>query len=249
MSILLPLLAVQAIVGGQGHDSAGDLSSFYNPRREVSFSGTVTGKTKGRAPGYAEGMSILVRTGKTVREVELGPTWYVGRQQATINLGDKVKVTGVPLVLDGREKVTVARQIMRGHQILALRDNSGMPYWDPRRSSSGMVTSNMGSRYQGRINRANTYTINGEQYSGYVVDTDNGPLDVAVAPSWYWNNQPTIFTPGTNVTLYGNGPVTRVGSTNGYGGVLLLNSATYDGGTIILNNGASSYYGGFRTLP
>ncbi len=245
MSFLIPLLAIQAIASGQGKDSAGDLSGFYNPRRETSFTGTVTGKTKGKAPGYAEGMSILVRTGKQVREVELGPTWYVGRQQASLQLGDKVKVTGVPLVVDGREKVTVARQITRGRQVLALRDNLGMPYWDPRRSSQ--VASNAGTRYQGRINRTNTYIVNGEQYSGYVVDTDNGPLDVAVAPSWYWNNQPNILSPGANVTLYGNGPSARVGAQSGYGGVLLLNSATYDGGSILLNNGGIPVYGGFRS--
>ena len=244
MSVLIPLLLAQAIAGGQGKDSAGDLSGYYNPRNEITFSGTVTGKTKGRAPGYAEGMSILVRTGKSVREVELGPAWFVGRQQAALNLGDRVKVTGVPLVVDHREKVTVARQIARGKQILALRDNQGMPYWDPRRS--GKMASSTGTQYRGRINRANTYTVNGEQYSGYVVDTANGPIDVAVAPSWYWNNQPNVLSPGADVTLYGNGPAAHVGAEGGYGGVILLNSATYSGGTILLNNGGVPVYGGFR---
>ena len=254
MSFLISFLVGQTIVGGQGPASAGDLSRYYNRNREVTFTGTVTGKTKGQAPGYAQGVSILVKSGKTLREVELGPAWYVGRQQASVGLGQKVTVTGVPLTLDRRQRVILARQITRGRSVLALRDRSGMPYWTARRSGTVAMSGaaqRMDRRFQGTVGNATTFTVNGEEYAGYVVNTPDGPMNVAVAPSWYWNNQPSTFNAGDQVTLYGNsyagGGSARVntpGSLNG--GVFLLNSATYSGGTFLLRPGGFPVYGGFQ---
>ncbi|GEM_PF-1003747 len=256
MSVLIPLLLTQAIVGGQGQTSIGSaqLDGYYNARREVTFSGTVAGKTKGRAPGYAQGMSILVRTGKTLRDVELGPAWYVGRQQAAIKLGDKVTVKGVPLAL-GKEKVFLARQIRRGRQILALRDTTGMPYWSARRervavsgNNAGGSAMTMGNMYQGTVGNMTTFTVNGEEYAGYVMNTPDGPVNVALAPTWYWNQQPSYFNAGDTVTLYGNGPSSRVGGQNslgGLGGVVLVNSLNYNGGSLVLRPGGVPVYGGF----
>lgn len=260
MSALISLLVLgQGIVGGQGQSSAADLSGYYNRRYETTFSGVVTGKTKGQVPGYAQGMSILVKSGKNLREVELGPAWYVGRQAMMINMGDKVKVTATPLVLGKRQKVFLARQIVRGRNILALRDTSGMPYWTPMRktrvasNNSGGAAMPMGNAYQGSIDRMTTFMVNGEEYAGYVLNTPDGPVNVAVAPTWYWNNQPSYFNPGDNVTFYGNGPASRVGgngSLGGVGGVTLVNSATYNGGTLLLRPaGGFPVYGGFRPLP
>lgn len=256
MSALISLLLMGQAVVGQGGTSAGDLNGYYNPRREITLIGTVTGKTKGQAPGYAEGMSILVRSGKKVQEVEVGPSWFVGRQSSTINLGDKVKVTGVPLVVDRHEKVLVARQIVRGNRILALRDRQGMPFWVARREANYAMDEGSGSsqkmssrtRYQGTLGEMKMYNVNGEQYAGYVVNTPNGPVDVAFAPSWYWNNQPSYFTTGDSVTLFGDGGGTRLGNGLGDGGVVLLNSASYGGGTLVFNQGGYPTYSGFRSI-
>ncbi|RYG25507.1 hypothetical protein EON82_06845 [bacterium] len=245
MSMLLPILVGQAIVGGQGPASPGssELAGYYNPRREITFSGVVSGKTKGKTPGFAEGMSIMVKTGRNQREVELGPTWYVGRQSAAINLGDRVKVTGVPLRV-GRQQVILARRIMRGRNILALRDASGLPYWNARRTTRVAVTGNgaaqqLNNRFEGTISSSNTFMVDGEQYAGYVVDTANGPMNFAVAPTWYWRNQPTTLRIGDTVTLFGNGGATRIGN------VTLVNSIGYNGGTIVLRNNGVPVYGGF----
>lgn len=248
MSMWIPLVLGQAIVGGYGQTSpaSAELDGYYNPRKEVTFSGTVTGKTKGKVPGQAQGMSILVKSGKTLREVEMGPAWYVGRQSASVNMGDKVKITGVPLKV-GRENVILARQITRGKNILALRDRDGMPYWNPVRRSTKVAVNGwnnasqrMDTRYEGTIRSANTFLVDGENYSGYVLSTPNGPVNVAVAPSWYWNNQPTYFRVGDNVTLFGNGGATNVG------GVILVNSLNYNGGSIVLRPGGFPVFGGFR---
>ena len=249
MSVLISLLVGQAVAGA-GQGSAGDLSSYYNRNREVTFTGVVAGKTKGQAPGYAQGMSILVRSGKTLREVELGPAWYVGRQQASISLGQRLTVTGVPLLVDRRERVILARQVVRGRSVLALRDRAGSPYWTAFRAGTAArdgAAQRMDRTYQGTIGDSTTFTVNGEEYAGYVVNTANGPMNVAVAPSWYWNNQSTRFSPGQQLTLYGNavGRVRSPGSLNG--GVLLLNSATYSGGTVILRPGGFPVYGGFQS--
>jgi hypothetical protein len=246
MSILVSLLLGQAIVGGAGQTSAGELDGYYNPRREVSFSGVVTGKTKGQVPGMAQGMSILVKSGKSLRDVELGPAWYVGRQSAAVNLGDKIKVIGVPLKV-GRERVYLAREIRRGHKLLALRDAEGYPYWTAVRRRVVIHRGNgaaqrMDNRFEGTIGNMHTYNINGESYAGYVLNTANGPVDVAVAPTWYWDNQPSVYRVGDTVSLFG----TRGGATN-LNGVVLVNSMDYQGGTIVLRPGGIPVYNnGFR---
>ena len=254
MSLLTAFVLAQAIVGGQGGNSvaSSQLNGYYNARREVTFSGTVTGKTKGQAPGYAQGMSILVKSGKNIREVELGPAWYVGRQSSMINMGDKLKVTATPLRV-GRGNVFLARQIVRGKSVLALRDRAGNPYWSPRRvatrgasGGSGVRMANQGTMYQGTVGDATTFMVNGEEYAGYVVNTPNGPVNVAMAPTWYWNQQPTYFNSGQNITLYGNRASNRVGNQSIAGGVILVNSANYGGGDLFLRPGGFPVYGGFN---
>ena len=237
------LVLGQAIVGGQGRDSAADLSGFYKPRTEITFTGIVKSKAKGSVPGYAEGISILVKSGKNLREVELGPTWFVGRQQTNINLGEKVTVTGAPLILDNRQRVVVARQIKRGKQILALRDATGTPYWDARRKTRVAMSGNRDTMYEGSVAAMKKFMINGEEYMGYTVNTANGPQDFAIAPSWYWANQPNVVNVGDAVTLYGNGPSARFGTTT------LVNSFNYGGGSIVLRGpgGINPVYGGFVT--
>lgn len=255
MSPLIALAFIpQSIAVGldPGLQSAGDLSSYYDARHEVTFSGSVTGKTKGSAPGYTEGMSILVRSGKTVRQVELGPSWFVGRQEARIDLGDKVTVTGTPLKVGKREQVILARQIRRGKKILALRDRQGYPYWSAirrqivaaREAGANGAAQDFGTRYNGTISGINTVDVDGTQYAGYVVTTPTGPQTFAVAPTWYWNQQPTNFRVGDTVTLFGQGGATRVGGPNG---VILVNSFyTPNYGTIILRPGGVPVWNGFR---
>ncbi len=262
MSVLVSIVVLgQGIVGvsAQAPTAGTKLDGYYNRRNEVTFSGTVASKVKAVSPGKSQGMSILVRSGKAIREVELGPAWYVARQAAAVNLGDKIKVTAVPLNV-GRRRVFLARQIVRGRSILALRDAGGNPYWSIRRervasNNASGAAMQMGNAYEGTVERATTFMVNGEQYAGYVVNTANGPVNVAMAPTWYWNNQPNQVGVGQNISLYGNGPATVVGN-NGVGirggngvGVILVNSATYGGGTIVLRPGGIPVYGGFRTLP
>ena len=75
--------------------------------------------------------------------------------------------------------------------------------------------------------------------SNSVVNTANGPMNVAVAPTWYWQNQPTVLRLGDSITLFGNGGATRVGN------IILVNSLNYSGGTIMLRPNGIPVYGGF----
>ena len=241
MSLLLPLLLGQAIVRGpaQNAPTTGGINVSYDRRKEITFTGSVTGKTKGSTPGKSQGMSLLVRTGKTVREVEVGPAWFVSRQDASVKMGDKITVTGMPVVIDRRQRVVIARQIKRGKNVLALRDAQGTPYWSASRGQMAMNPSDMGTAYSGTIGNMTTFDIDGVPFAGYVVQTPNGPMNVAVAPMWYWQNQPTTFSVGNNVTFYGSNPIR---SNN----VILADSATYGGGTFVFSRGGIPVYGGFR---
>lgn len=197
--------------GGEAADAL--YSSAYNPQNLITVTGTVTGKIKGTANnGYAEGMSILVKTrsGK-VYSVDLGPAWYVAAQAAKVNMGDRVRVVGSPVVINGKEHVLLAKQIIRGHQILALRDESGLPFWSALRRGRYTVPG-YPNQVTGTIVSVGPVQAEGTTQVGYELKTDMGLMNVAVAPSWYLEQQGIGFKPGDNVTIFTGPTPAAIGS-------------------------------------
>jgi hypothetical protein len=84
----------------------------------------------------APGMQMLVQTddGKITR-VQVGPGWYMERQDLDMKENARVQVTGARVELDG-QPVLMAREVQLDGQILTLRDAQGIPMWSSRRRAA-----------------------------------------------------------------------------------------------------------------
>jgi hypothetical protein len=188
--------------GGYGWDSA--YNRLYDRSTQTMFSGKVTGKVKG-APleGMAEGMAILVKTPKSgTVQVDVGPTWFVASQVARINVGDSVKVIGSKVRVNG-QNVVMARQIVnnKNKRVLALRDLTGAPYWSVGREAVAQVPSNA---IGGTILETNTFSIDGTNLVGYVLQTPTGNVNIVTAPQWFMDRQDYVLSPGAYVQVVGS---------------------------------------------
>jgi hypothetical protein len=143
-------------------------------------------------------------------QVDLGPVWYVQDQTAKLNIGDKIRVVGNQVTIKSSrfdtEKVVIARLIRRGRQVLALRDLTGTPYWTAIRKGHYAI-SGASNSFTGKLVSQNDVTVGNEKQVGYQLQTQNGLVNVAVAPNWYLEQQGVGFHVGDDVTVYtGAGP-------------------------------------------
>jgi hypothetical protein len=84
----------------------------------------------------APGMQMLVQTddGKSTR-VQVGPAWYLERQDLDVKENTHVQVTGARAELEG-QPVLMAREVQFDGQLVTLRDAQGMPMWSSLRRAT-----------------------------------------------------------------------------------------------------------------
>lgn len=74
------------------------------------------------------GTYLHLKSKKDVLPVHLGPAWYIDRQKKRFKRGDKIKVEGSRVPINGKEGI-VATSVTKGSKQLRLRDKSGTPFW------------------------------------------------------------------------------------------------------------------------
>ena len=118
--------------GGWGVDTP--YGRLYDPAKEQTISGQVVSReTSAPMAGMAPGMQMLVQTddGQNTR-VQVGPVWYLERQDLDMKENTHVQVTGARAEIDG-QPVLMAREVQFDGQVLTLRDAQGMPMWSSLR--------------------------------------------------------------------------------------------------------------------
>jgi len=121
--------------GGWGVDTP--YGRLYDPAKEQIISGQVVSiETSAPMPGMAPGMQMLVQTddGKNTR-VQVGPTWYLERQDLDVKENTRVQITGARAEIDG-QPVLMAREVQSDGQVITLRDAQGMPMWSSVRRAA-----------------------------------------------------------------------------------------------------------------
>ena len=121
--------------GGWGVDTP--YGRLYEPAKEQTISGQVVSiETSAPMPGMAPGMQMLVQTddGKNTR-VQVGPVWYLERQDLDMKENTHVQVTGARAEIEG-QPVLMAREVQFDGQIITLRDAQGMPMWSSLRRAA-----------------------------------------------------------------------------------------------------------------
>lgn len=192
-----------------------EVDAMYQSNSEVTFSGRVKGIVNTPATSSAAGrtsISVASKNGGN-STVELGPDWYVHHLRKPLKVKDQVTVTGSKIFLAG-DSVILARKLIRGNQVLYLREVSGFPMWMAYRgridiTSNGSV--NAGTAYNGTISGLSTFTPpTGDPLSIAQVTTQNGIYNLNLGPAWYWQNQPNRFAMGDQLTFYGSGGITQL---------------------------------------
>ena len=121
--------------GGWGVDTP--YGRLYDPAKEQIISGQVVSiETSAPMPGMAPGMQMLVQTddGKNTR-VQVGPTWYLERQDLDVKENTRVQITGARAEIEG-QPMLMAREVQFDGQVLTLRDAQGMPMWSSLRRAA-----------------------------------------------------------------------------------------------------------------
>jgi hypothetical protein len=81
-------------------------------------------------------MQMLVQTedGRSTR-VQVGPAWYLERQDLDIKENTRVQVSGARAEIDG-QPVLMAREVQFDGQVITLRDAQGTPIWSSLRRAA-----------------------------------------------------------------------------------------------------------------
>jgi hypothetical protein len=96
-----------------------------SPRSDalVFFGATVTPMN-----GMSAGVHLLLKTDKETIPVHLGPEWYISNQELKLEPKDKVEVKGSRVMFNGKPAI-IASEVVKGEQVLKLRDDNGIPLW------------------------------------------------------------------------------------------------------------------------
>jgi hypothetical protein len=120
----------QKDMGGWELDSP--YNKLYNPSEMDKFKAIVVGvKEVVPMPGMAPGVALAVRESEgEVIWVHICPSWYIDKRDIGIRKGDKVKIRGVWVEING-EDVFIASKIKKGDYFeLKIRlTSSGKPFW------------------------------------------------------------------------------------------------------------------------
>jgi sporulation protein YlmC with PRC-barrel domain len=121
--------------GGWGVDTP--YGRLYDSAKEQTINGQIVSiETRAPLSGMAPGMQMLVQTddGKSTR-VQVGPAWYLERQDLDIKENTRVQVTGARAEIEG-QPVLMARDVQFDGQVITLRDAQGMPMWSSLRRAA-----------------------------------------------------------------------------------------------------------------
>jgi hypothetical protein len=116
------------VSGGWGMGMPYD--KMFNPQTIETRSGEVSAVERIRPfKDIDEGVQIMLLTSQEgVIPVQLGPAWFIERQDIKIERKDRIEVTGSRASING-QPVIVASRIKKGDQVLVLRGKDGWPAW------------------------------------------------------------------------------------------------------------------------
>jgi hypothetical protein len=120
---------VKKWTGTRGWGAETPYVRLYNSKSMETISGIVTAIQRfipGR--GMSAGIHLLVRSGVEVIDVHLGPEWFIENQDIGIQPKDQIEIKGSRVTFRG-QPVIIAEEILKGEDVLKLRDENGFPAW------------------------------------------------------------------------------------------------------------------------
>jgi hypothetical protein len=83
--------------------------------------------------GKSFGVHLMLKTDKEEIPVNLGPSWYLDKQDVKIGQNDKIEVKGSRVTFKGKPAL-IAAEVKKGTALLKLRDENGVPAWSRRKA-------------------------------------------------------------------------------------------------------------------
>jgi hypothetical protein len=115
--------------GGGGWGAGTSYGRMYNPQTVETISGEVIKVDKiTPAKGMSYGVHAVIKTDKETISVHLGPSWYIDNQEVRIEPKDTIGVKGSRITFEGKPAI-IASEVMKGDEVMVLRDASGIPVW------------------------------------------------------------------------------------------------------------------------
>lgn len=136
MSFLILVFAVDSFAqrgmqwrGSGGWGMGSQYGRMYNPKTVETIAGEVVA-VEALTPvrGMSYGVHLLLKTDKETVSVHLGPSWYIENQDVKIEPKNKIKVKGSRISFEGKPAI-IAAEIIKGNEILKLRNEDGFPVW------------------------------------------------------------------------------------------------------------------------
>lgn len=116
---------------GKGHGAClgkGDCM-MYDKAAATTFKATVVGIEKETCKGCnMTHVDLVVKTEDDNVKVRLGPAWYMDNQDELLKKDDVIEILASKAV-EGDQDLFVAGKIVKGDDVLILRDKDGLPMW------------------------------------------------------------------------------------------------------------------------
>jgi len=133
LSKTLLLAAVLAGLGAfstfaQSSQSSGKERPIYDPKSEVTVTGAIQEVKLVAGPDRSTGTHLILKTETGVADIHVGPNWYLTQQKYVLAKSDQIDIVGAKVNFRGAD-VIIARQIKKGENTWALRDERGRPLW------------------------------------------------------------------------------------------------------------------------
>ncbi|MBI1756115.1 MAG: hypothetical protein HYR64_03305 [Fimbriimonas ginsengisoli] len=192
-----------------GYAATSEHQKLFDEKTLETVRGKVIGiVTSPPALNMDEATSLLVKGSGGVTLVELGPRWFVERQEPTIHLKDTVAVTGSRVNLAGSTYL-IAVKVTKGDQTMALREKTGAPTWDAARSVNELPSASF-HKLEGTIINVQDFPAGTDPTSSdrsVSVQTPDGVLTLVLGPTWFVARQNFQLTVGDALTIYTGAPI------------------------------------------
>jgi hypothetical protein len=228
---------------------------YYNRSSQVTITGKVVGigvsKPMSSMPNNVRYIVQTLTKRPASYLVEVGPQWFVNSQKTKPKLGQWIRVTGSRITDRGETKILAMQMELHNHSVLAMRRSTGVPYWvdlTPPVDAQATVPDDYTDEHTrlaavGTILQARTFNINGMNYAGYVVQTENGPANVIVTPPNY-SAPVASFNVGDGVRVFSSGYYPPVLVTGG-SGPYIVSSAIFGGNGNVFVGPGSGFFPGY----
>jgi hypothetical protein len=119
---LLPGMAQKAQVSDRN-------APKYDPHTETKIKGTIDEVKLPPKGNEKEIVHLLMKNGTEIVDVYLCPKSFLEEMGVVFSKDDEIGVTGSKVSQGGTDLV-LAREVVRGHDTLVLRDGKGNPVWN-----------------------------------------------------------------------------------------------------------------------